>query len=359
MTYDVELKSIKKSFNNQNIVKDFNLQVKKGEFISFLGPSGCGKTTTLNMLAGFLEPNEGELFIKGKKMNRIPPYHRELGMVFQTYSLFPHMTIFENVAYGLKLRKVPKTEIESRVKKVLELVQLPHLNDRFPNQLSGGQRQRIAIARALITEPSILLLDEPLSNLDAKLRLELRDELKRLHKQLGVTTIFVTHDQEEALSLSDRIVVMSHGNIEQIGTPDEIYNQPKTEFVHTFIGQTNRFQGTVEAVNGDEILISSDDLCFNTRSQRKRFEPGDHISLFIRPESVYLSKDVHTDPNVTSMTGTIKLVTFLGAVTEYVITVGNHNLTVRTQQPKSEWVEGTIVSFYWDIHDQLLIKREE
>lgn len=360
MTYDVELKGIKKSFNNQNIVKDFNLQVKKGEFISFLGPSGCGKTTTLNMLAGFLEPNEGELFIKGRKMNKIPPYHRELGMVFQTYSLFPHMTIFENVAYGLKLRKVPKPEIESRVKKVLELVQLPHLNDRFPNQLSGGQRQRIAIARALVTEPSILLLDEPLSNLDAKLRIELRDELKRLHKQLGVTTIFVTHDQEEALSLSDRIVVMSHGNIEQIGTPDEIYHRPKTEFVHTFIGQTNRFQGKVEAVNGNEIrILSSDGLRFSTRSQQNNFEVGEQVNLFIRPESVYLSKDVNTDQHIASITGTIKLVTFLGPVTEYHITVGNYDLTVRTQQPKSEWVEGTTVSCYWDIRNQLLIKREE
>ncbi|MCI2256446.1 ABC transporter ATP-binding protein [Domibacillus sp. PGB-M46] len=359
MQYDVELKNIKKQFNKQDVVKGFNLQVKKGEFISFLGPSGCGKTTTLNMLAGFLDPSEGELFIKGKRMNNIPPYKRELGMVFQTYSLFPHMTVFENVAYGLKLRKKPKAEIESRVRKVLELVQLPHLHDRFPNQLSGGQRQRIAIARALVTEPSILLLDEPLSNLDAKLRVELRDELKRLHKQLGVTTIFVTHDQEEALSLSDRIVVMSHGNIEQIGTPNEIYNQPKSEFVHTFIGQTNQFEGNIKSINGSQIqILSKDGVVFNTVVSDSRFQVGESVNLFIRPESIFLGKEHNNSLDTACIQGKIKLVTFLGSITEYHVAIGDHDLVVRTQQPQKEWIEGADVLCCWNIENQLLIRRE-
>ncbi|MED4603828.1 ABC transporter ATP-binding protein, partial [Paenibacillus validus] len=189
---DVELLNVQKKFGSNVVVDNFNLQVEKGECVSFLGPSGCGKTTTLNMIAGFLEPDQGDLLIKGKRMNGVPSNKRDLGMVFQTYSLFPHMTVAENVGYGLKLRKVAKAEIAERVGKVLELVKLPHVADRYPKQLSGGQRQRIAIARALVTEPSLLLLDEPLSNLDAKLREELRDELKRLQQEIGVTTIFVT-----------------------------------------------------------------------------------------------------------------------------------------------------------------------
>jgi putative spermidine/putrescine transport system ATP-binding protein len=358
MEYDVELSRIKKKFNNQTIVNNFNLQIKKGEFISFLGPSGCGKTTTLNMIAGFLEPDEGELLIKGKRMNGVPPYKRDLGMVFQTYSLFPHMNIFENVAYGLKLRRVSKSIIAERVKTVLDLVRLAHVEDRFPNQLSGGQRQRIAIARALVMEPSILLLDEPLSNLDAQLREELRDELKRLHQRIGVTTIFVTHDQEEALSLSDRIVVLSHGNIEQIGTPLEIYHQPKTEFVHTFIGKTNRFEGTIEPGSQNYLRMRTErDLYLNTCDQSQRFKNGEKVSLFVRPETIKLSKETLTSDITNSFTGNIKSVNFLGAITEYTVTVGKHEVTIRTQE-QCDLVEGSIVSCYWKMEDQLLVKRE-
>lgn len=359
MNYDVELKHIKKMFNGQTIVKDFNLQIEKGEFISFLGPSGCGKTTTLNMIAGFLEPDGGELLIKGKRMNGVAPYNRHLGMVFQTYSLFPHMTVFENVAYGLKLKKVPKAEIKERVQKSLELVRLPQVHDRFPNQLSGGQRQRIAIARALVTEPSILLLDEPLSNLDAKLREELRDELKRLHQQIGVTTIFVTHDQEEALSLSDRIVVMSHGNIEQIGTPTEIYHHPASEFVHTFIGKTNRLEGTVDGVNGKHVRIVTDgSLALQTRSQEQKLFPGEKVILFVRPETVNLSKEPVADELTTVINGKIKQVTFLGSITEYHVGAGTHDLIVRTQQPHADLIEGSSVSCFWKMEDQLVLRRE-
>lgn len=360
MAYDVELRHIKKSFNNQNVVKDFNLQIEKGEFISFLGPSGCGKTTTLNIIAGFLDPDEGELLIKGKKMNGVPPHQRDLGMVFQTYALFPHMTVFENVAYGLKLRKVPKAEIKERVAKALELVRLPNVESRFPKQLSGGQRQRVAIARALVTEPSILLLDEPLSNLDAKLREELRDELKRLHQQIGVTTIFVTHDQEEALSLSDRIVVMSHGNIEQIGSPQEIYHHPATEFVHTFIGKTNRFDGRVESVNDGELVIrTSENLLLKTVQPAQNLRNGEQVSLYIRPEVVSLSKEpLQPDGLFTGFTGTIKMISFLGAVTEFHIEVGQRDFVVRIQQPQSDLTMGATVTCSWKKEDQLVVRRE-
>ncbi len=262
----------RKKFGSNVVVDNFNLQVEKGECVSFLGPSGCGKTTTLNMIAGFLEPDQGDLLIKGKRMNGVPSNKRDLGMVFQTYSLFPHMTVAENVGYGLKLRKVAKAEIAERVGKVLELVKLPHVADRYPKQLSGGQRQRIAIARALVTEPSLLLLDEPLSNLDAKLREELRDELKRLQQEIGVTTIFVTHDQEEALYLSSRIVVLDHGKVEQIGTPWEIYNRPASEFVHTFIGKSNRMQGVVEQVQGDTLVLkTASGFTLQAPSRERRF----------------------------------------------------------------------------------------
>jgi putative spermidine/putrescine transport system ATP-binding protein len=357
--YDVELRHIKKNFNHQTIVKDFNLQIEQGEFISLLGPSGCGKTTTLNMIAGFLDPDEGELWIKGKRMNGVPPYNRDLGMVFQTYSLFPHMTVYENVAYGLKIRKLPKSEVKEKVKKMLELVRLPHLEDRFPKQLSGGQRQRIAIARALVMEPSILLLDEPLSNLDAKLREELRDELKRLHQQIGVTTIFVTHDQEEALSLSQRIVVLSNGQIEQIGSPSDIYYHPASEFVHTFIGKTNRLEGTVEALNGTDIHIRMDDeLAFHAHNQQQMFAHGEKVILFVRPENIYLSKaPVQTD-DTSGVTGHIKMISFLGSITEYHVAVGKHDFIVQTQQHQTDLVEGSPVSCRWNRADQLVVRRE-
>ncbi|MBM7652175.1 ABC transporter ATP-binding protein [Neobacillus cucumis] len=356
--YDVELKHIKKSFNGNTIVKDFSLQIERGEFISFLGPSGCGKTTTLNMIAGFLEADEGELLIKGRLMNGVPTYKRDLGMVFQTYSLFPHMTVYENIAYGLKLRKLPKVEIDVRVKKVLELVKLPQVQTRFPKQLSGGQRQRIAIARALVMEPSILLLDEPLSNLDAKLREELRDELKRLHKEIGVTTIFVTHDQEEALSLSDRIVVLSHGNIEQIGSPSDIYHRPATEFVHTFIGKTNRLTGTVKALDGSDLTIHTEDgLSIKARNKEKKFVSGEKVSMYMRPETIQLTKDPAGSADVTTFSGIIKLVTFLGPITEYHISVGKHELIVRTQQPQRHFVEGAEVYGFCHTEDIMVVEE--
>lgn len=357
---DVELRGIMKKFQNNVVVQDFNLQVEQGEFIAFLGPSGCGKTTTLNMIAGFLDPDGGDLLIKGQRMNGVPPYKRELGMVFQTYSLFPHMTVAENIAYGLKLRKVGKQEMQERVKRVLELVKLPNVADRYPKQLSGGQRQRIAIARALVIEPSLLLLDEPLSNLDAKLREELRDELKRLHQEIGVTTIFVTHDQEEALALSDRIVVLNHGFVEQIGTPLEIYNQPASEFVHTFIGKTNRMEGEVIAIDADSIKVrTTGGLLIQAAKQAREFSLQQKVIVFVRPEKIKLSDSgVHTGAN--QVEGHLQLASFLGSYTECEVVAGKHTLSVKVQMSdkSAEREAGTTVYCNWDAEDVLIMPAE-
>jgi len=356
-TFDVELHGIRKTFGSNVVVDRFDLQIERGECISFLGPSGCGKTTTLNMIAGFLDPDQGELWIKGKRMNGVPANRRDLGMVFQTYSLFPHMSVADNVGYGLKLRKAAKEEIKTRVAQALELVKLPHVADRYPKQLSGGQRQRIAIARALVTEPSLLLLDEPLSNLDAKLREELREELKRLHKETGVTTIFVTHDQEEALYLSDRIVVLDHGKVEQIGTPYEIYNEPASEFVHTFIGKSNRLTGHVTGLRGEhvELLAGQGEQVFTlTASPRGRaFASGQPVSIYLRPEKIDLEPVGQANASVTqermSVAGQIRQLAFLGSFIECEVAVGSETMMVRVPaglQPQS-LTAGQQVSLSW------------
>ena len=234
----IELKNIVKTYDNGfTAVDGFNLEVKRGEFVTFLGPSGCGKTTTLRMIAGFEIPTSGEILLDGQDISKLPPNKRPINTVFQRYALFPHLNIFDNIAFGLKLKKLPKTEIVKKVKKVLEMVDLEGFEDRKVATLSGGQQQRIAIARALVNEPEILLLDEPLGALDLKMRKEMQIELKGMHDRLGITFIYVTHDQEEALTMSDKIVVMSEGEIQQIGTPEDIYNEPKNAFVADFIGE--------------------------------------------------------------------------------------------------------------------------
>lgn len=370
-TYDVELHGIRKTFGSNIVVDNFDLQIEQGECISFLGPSGCGKTTTLNMIAGFLDPDQGELIVKGKRMNGVPANKRDLGMVFQTYSLFPHMTVADNVAYGLKLRKVPKAEIASRVARVLELVKLPHVADRYPKQLSGGQRQRIAIARALVTEPSLLLLDEPLSNLDAKLREELRDELKRLHQETGVTTIFVTHDQEEALYLSDRIVVLDHGKVEQIGTPWEIYNEPASEFVHTFIGKSNRMTGKVTGFSDNKLVLEAGasggtfELKANPRG--RSFTAGNAVSIYIRPEKLMLamddeaSADLQRNSEYAHGEATVKQLSFLGSFVECEVALGSETLMVRIQSAaqQGKLQPGQRVVLYWNPEDVFVFPGKE
>ena len=246
----IELKHIKKCYTKDvPVIYDFNLTINEGEFVTFLGPSGCGKTTILRMLAGFETPTSGEILFNGKDISELPPNERKFNTVFQKYALFPHLNIYDNISFGLKEKKVPKDEIEKKVKRVLEIVDLEGFEKRKIDSLSGGQQQRIAIARAIVNEPRILLLDEPLSALDYKMRQEMQIELKNMHKELGITFIFVTHDQEEALMMSDKIVVMSKGQIQQVGTPEEIYNKPQNAFVADFIGESNIFDGVKKEGN--------------------------------------------------------------------------------------------------------------
>lgn len=252
----LELDRVAKQFGAQTVVDDFSLAVGKGEFISFLGPSGCGKTTTLQMIAGFLDPTRGAIRLEDKDLTAIHPAKRGLGIVFQSYALFPHMTAAENVAFGLEMRKVPRTERAERVRAALAMVGLAGFEDRHPRRMSGGQQQRVALARALVIKPSVLLLDEPLSNLDAKLREEMQIELRQIQRTIGTTTILVTHDQNEAMSLSDRIVVMSQGKIEQIGTPQETYEKPASAFVSQFLGKTNDFAATIDRTVSPSPLIT-------------------------------------------------------------------------------------------------------
>jgi len=276
----IELKHVKKSYDGKtNVVEDFNLEIKEGEFVTFLGPSGCGKTTILRMIGGFDTQTDGVIELEGTDISLLPPNKRPINTVFQKYALFPHLNVYDNVAFGLKLKKIDKTTMDEKVKKALEIVDLEGFEKRSIDTLSGGQQQRIAIARAIVNEPKVLLLDEPLSALDYKMRKEMQLELKNMHKQLGITFIFVTHDQEEALTMSDKIVVMADGDIQQIGTPEEIYNEPANVFVADFIGESNIFNGVMQ----DDMKASFAGAVFQTVDN---FEKGTKIDAVIRPEDV-------------------------------------------------------------------------
>ncbi len=305
----LRLAHLNKMFGGNPVVRDFVLDVDQGAFVSFLGPSGCGKTTTLRMIAGFEAPDGGAIHINGRDVTRLRPNQRDVGMVFQSYALFPNMTVAGNVAFGLKVAKRPPAEIRQRVDEMLNLVKLPQLADRFPHQLSGGQQQRVALARALSIKPQVLLLDEPLSALDAKIRVSLREEIRTLQRKLGITTIYVTHDQEEALSMSDRIVVMNEGRIEQIGTPFEIYNFPRTRFVASFVGTLNVLRGTVIDPAAGRIAIDDQEIVAAHAIEGAK--AGDVRSLALRPEIVAMGVD---GAGGNRMRGTVEHVSFLGSV---------------------------------------------
>ena len=281
----LRVRELTKSFADTAAVVGFDLEVAGGEFISLLGPSGCGKTTTLNCVAGLLDPDAGAIEIDGRGITRLPPERRGFGMVFQSYALFPHLTIARNVAFGLEVRRVPRAEIEARVARALDLVQLRGVGERYPAQLSGGQQQRVALARAIVTEPALILMDEPLSNLDAKLRLEMRLEIRRLHQALGLTTLYVTHDQEEALSLSDRVVLMRDGVIEQSGTPEELYSQPRSLYVASFLGYRNLMPVEVGEVSGESVSVVANGLPL-TGTRRGAVAAGTPAVATIRPKDV-------------------------------------------------------------------------
>jgi putative spermidine/putrescine transport system ATP-binding protein len=305
----LELEGIRKQFSQTVVVHDFNLSVARGEFVSFLGPSGCGKTTTLRMIAGFETPTTGSIRVDGKEITGLRPNQRNVGMVFQSYALFPNLTVADNIAFGLKVAGRPRDEIRKRVGEMLDMIKLPQLADRYPYQLSGGQQQRVALARAIAIKPKVLLLDEPLSALDAKIRVSLRADIRALQRDLGITTIYVTHDQEEALSMSDRIVVMSAGYVEQVGAPFEIYNFPKTRFVASFVGTLNIVNGTVVDPEQGRVTVDGQEI----RASRgvAGASRGDVRAIALRPEAMVLNK---RDGQANHLNGKIEEVSFLGAV---------------------------------------------
>lgn len=295
----LELKNIKKSFQEgEDVLDDICLTAKKGEFVTLLGSSGCGKTTTLRIIAGLEQPDSGQVFLNGKDVTGLEPNRRNVNTVFQNYALFPHMNVADNIGYGLKLKKTPKAEISRRVKEMLELVQLTGFEKRKPSELSGGQRQRVAIARALVNNPEVLLLDEPLGALDLQLRRAMQHELKHLQKKLGITFIYITHDQEEAINMSDTIAVMNHGRFEQIGTPDEIYNHPKTSYVATFVGNANILKGVVKesADNNNHqitIITESGEVQVLAASEENMPQPGETVTIAVRSENIRFEESVN------------------------------------------------------------------
>ena len=315
----LQIRNLTKRFGDLDALRDFDLDVRGGEFISLLGPSGCGKTTALNCLAGLLEPDDGEIDLDGTSVVRTPPERRRFGMVFQNYALFPHLTVGRNVAFGLEMQRVPKAQIGERVDRTLALVRLRDQRDKYPAQLSGGQQQRIAIARAIVTEPRLMLMDEPLSNLDAKLRLEMRTEIRRIHQALGLTTIYVTHDQEEALSLSDRIVLMRQGVIRQVGTPREVYMEPSSAYAANFLGARNLLPVRVTAA-ADDVRVETGSGISLAGTPRGALALGDDAIAVIRPEHVTLLARGQDGTN--TIPGLVETVEFVGNGTEVSVRSG-------------------------------------
>ncbi|MCC7023500.1 MAG: ABC transporter ATP-binding protein [Thermomicrobiales bacterium] len=342
----VRADAITKRYEQAVAVDDLSLDVYRGEFLSFLGPSGCGKTTTLRMIAGFIEPDAGTITVMGEDMTNRPPHQRNLGMVFQSYALFPHMTVFDNVAFGLKMRKVPAAERRQRVERALELVQLSAMQQRYPRQLSGGQQQRVALARAIVIEPFVLLLDEPLSNLDAKLRKAMQTELRDLQQRLGITAIYVTHDQEEAMTVSDRIVVMNQGRIMQIGAPEEVYRHPANEFVAGFIGQVNFVRGRLARASTGWLFTGDLGLTAHVADDAVRpaaREEGIPVDLAMRPEAVTL----RSGSAISGPCGTVMRVIYTGASTTYQVRLEGGQLLQAVDQDRPgarRWREGDPVA---------------
>jgi spermidine/putrescine ABC transporter ATP-binding subunit len=382
---DVALDRVTKRFGAVTAVKAVSLEVRQGEVLALLGPSGCGKTTTLRMIAGFEDPDEGAVRVKGRVVNDVPTYRRNLGMVFQQYALFPHMTVFDNVAFGLRMRGTARAEVRGLVAEAMALVRLEGLEARFPAELSGGQQQRVALARAVVTRPAVLLLDEPLGALDRKLRERMQIEIRSLQRALGITTIFVTHDQEEALTLSDRIAVMEQGEIIQIGTPTEIYERPRSRFVSDFIGVSNFLAGRVVARDGDAVSIELQAAGPSpVRLQAAAADglaPGDRVEVAIRPEKIRLAPALNGPPGradapqgcgdapqgcadapVNTVRGRVDNVVYLGAVTYYYLSVaGDQRLVVMDQNRAPQPGGGThgvgdAVHAVWDAASALALR---
>ncbi|PLR78272.1 polyamine ABC transporter ATP-binding protein [Bacillus sp. V3-13] len=332
-----------KQFGDSLAVDHVNIDIKSGEFVTLLGPSGCGKTTILSMILGIIEPTSGSISFDGEPINGMPMNRRDIGMVFQNYALFPHMTVAENVGFGLDMRKLPKAEKKQRIKDALEMVQLSEFASRFPKQLSGGQQQRVALARALVIRPRVLLLDEPLSNLDAKLRKEMRIQLKRLHEELGITTIYVTHDQEEALSLSTKVAVMSKGVVQQIGTPQEIFQKPKNQFVANFIGYGNFLSGKIAGERDGHYVFETETGLSLLVKKDLRFNIRDKAVVTIKPENIKIVEPTHPSSNL--LKGKVIVSDYAGNTTAY---------EVKTDD-KSVWKVNVLGLDPYDIYDNITL----
>ena len=351
----VRIADVDKSFDGERVVKKLNLDVERGEFLTMLGPSGCGKTTTLRMIAGFEVPTSGQIFLEGEDVDDKKPNERNVNTVFQNYALFPHMNVFDNIAFGLVEKKVKKDEIRRRVEEMIRLVQLDGMEKRMPSQMSGGQKQRVAIARALVNRPKVLLLDEPLGALDLKLRKQMQGELKALQRQLGITFIYVTHDQEEALTMSDRIAVMNRGRLEQVGTPEEVYNHPETKFVADFIGESNIIEGYVEDMTEDSIEVTMESGKAVIPETGYRME--EMVYLCIRPENLKIS----TEPKEGfRFRGQVREHIFIGSTNKTMIEMPNGQMLKSVTPAEDELVPvGTAVNVYWNLGKAVVMRTKE
>jgi ABC-type Fe3+/spermidine/putrescine transport system ATPase subunit len=349
----LQLKTVTKRLGDVVAVNNVSFDVAKGEFVTLLGPSGSGKTTTLRMISGFLTPDEGNIFLEGRDLIDVPPNKRDIGMVYQHYALFPHKKVYDNIAFPLRMRKYNKDEITKKVKHMLELVNLPGYEGRYPRQLSGGEQQRVAIARALIYDPSLLLVDEPLGPLDAKLRKSMQHEILKIQKGLGVTTVYVTHNQEKALTMSDRIVVYNHGSVIQIGSGRELYEKPQNEFIATFLGEINLPEGQVKFSNQNETKIQADKGFVIVASSIRDRSAGEKVKVVIRPSNIRVFKNEPPVGLQNSFRGKIAKAIFLGDRIYYRVIIDGKELDVLTGAESSSgtFSEGSIVSLGWDVAD--------
>ena len=349
---DVRLDKVRKSFGAVLAVNDVTLDIERGTIFSLLGPSGCGKTTTLRLIAGFEQPSAGEVYIRGRRVTSIAPYRRDFSMVFQSYALFPHLNVAENVAFGLRMRRVPRGERGAAVKEALELVKLGALADRYPRQLSGGQQQRVALARAIVVKPAVLLLDEPLGALDKMLREEMQVELRDLQQRLDITAVFVTHDQEEALTLSDRVAVMRGGVIEQVGAPREIYDRPVSEFVAGFLGASNFLDGSVVARDGEIAVVETPGG--RVRVIAASVPVGTRVRVAVRPERVRMGA-----PGGEGLRGKLRSIVYRGSVTHYYMnSAGGPLLAYAQNAGAGDWAVGDDVCCAWDVEGGVLVTPE-
>ncbi len=354
----VEIKNVNKIYGDNHVVHDLNLEIYEGEFLTMLGPSGCGKTTILRMIGGFEEATSGQILVEGENVENKEPFERNVNTVFQSYALFPHLNIYNNIAYGLKMKKVPKPEIKERVQQMLELVQLNGYDKRYPSQLSGGQKQRVAIARALINNPRVLLLDEPLGALDLKLRKEMQLELKNLQKRLGITFIYVTHDQEEALTMSDRIAIMNQGFLDQLDTPEGIYEKPKTKFVADFIGESNIFEATIKDKIEELVRIRIEvGEALGRVNLNETYEETEMIHACVRPEKMKFSKTIVEGFHIQ---GIVKEQIYVGNIIKSNVVIGNGQVIKISRMDMDDVPKvGEMIYLYWSLEDVVIMKSRD